>query len=144
MNNTNNTNNINYNKKFICTYKSFEEDYYSNLCYQIQLLQAFNMMYYDEYILTKNIEKIFSYLRDYREIIEILQLLLEKYKYTNFYILFKDEPIALFQLVFSHNYFDVFHKCFINYINAESNLSTETKNIQFFKDLRLFINNEKL
>lgn len=140
----NNTKNINYNKEFICTYKSFEENYYSNLCYQIQLLQAFNMMHYDEYMLTKNIEQIFIYLRDHREIVVILELLLEKYKNTNFYILFKDEPIALFQLVFSHNYFDIFHKCFINYLNDESNLSDKTKNIEFFQDLRLFINNEKL
>ena len=45
----NSNKNINYNLDFLCTYKSFNENYDSNLCYQIQLLQAFNMNKYDEY-----------------------------------------------------------------------------------------------
>ena len=36
-------NNINYNNELILTYKMFKEEEDCNLCYQIQLLQAFNM-----------------------------------------------------------------------------------------------------
>ena len=46
---------INYNNNFITTYKSFEEPYYSDLCYKIQLLQAFNMIKYDEFIFTLDV-----------------------------------------------------------------------------------------
>ena len=56
-------NNINYNSQFICIYRHYDEFEYQNLCYQIQLLQAFNMMKYDEYILQKNVERIYQSLR---------------------------------------------------------------------------------
>ena len=69
---------INYNYSFICTYKELNQDYYSNLCYQIQLLQVFNMDKYDEYILQKNIESVYIFLRDNNYIKEIFKLLQEK------------------------------------------------------------------
>ena len=50
---------ISYNSDFLTTYKSFTEEYYSDLCYKIQLLQAFNMEKYDEFILQQNIKKTY-------------------------------------------------------------------------------------
>ena len=49
--NMNDLKNMNYNTRLICTYKKFDTDYYCNLCYQIQLLQVFDMLKYDEFIL---------------------------------------------------------------------------------------------
>ena len=57
-------NNINYNYELILTYKMFNKEEDSNLCYQIQLLQAFNMLKYDDFILQKNIESIYELLKN--------------------------------------------------------------------------------
>ena len=46
---------VNYNTQFLCTYKSFSDNYYSNLCYQIQLLQAFNISLCKLWYLLKNL-----------------------------------------------------------------------------------------
>lgn len=107
----------NYNKSFICTYKKFHDEYNSNLCYQIQLLQAFNMNKYDEYILQKNIENLYIFLRDDVNIIKICELL--KKKYTNLSFLNTQshdlENLIFFQILFSYDYFDLFHKQLIDY-----------------------------
>tara|TARA_Y100000992_G_scaffold302285_1_gene275881 strand:- start:37548 stop:37934 length:387 start_codon:yes stop_codon:yes gene_type:complete len=114
---------INYNKSFSCTYKKFNDDYDSNLCYQIQLLQAFNMNKYDEYILQKNIENLFIFLRDNTDIINICNLL--KNKYTNLSFLNNKshdlENLIYFQILFSYDYFDFFHKELINYFKETHN-----------------------
>ena len=52
---------INYNTNFLCTYKSFSDSYYSNLCYQIQLLQAFNMKLYNATQLSNNINSCYKH-----------------------------------------------------------------------------------
>lgn len=107
----------NYNKSFICTYKNFDDEYNSNLCYQIQLLQVFNMNKYDEYILQTNIENLYIFLRDNINIIKICELF--KKKYTNLSFLNTQsndlENLIFFQILFSYDYFDLFHKQLIDY-----------------------------
>ena len=63
---------INYNNGFITTYKSFNEPYYNDLCYKIQLLQAFNMNKYDEFMLQQNIQKTYYSLREEEKIQKII------------------------------------------------------------------------
>ena len=66
---------INYNKSFITTYKSFDQPYYSDLCYKIQLLQAFDMIKYDEFMLQQNIQKTYYVLREEEKIQKIMNVL---------------------------------------------------------------------
>ena len=139
MNNYNNIHNICYNYDFICTYKSFDEDYYKKLCYQIQMLQALNINKYDEFVVTKNTENIYYFLKDYYEIDIIILVLKEKYKNSNL-AFFINNNIALFQLLFSYNYFDVFHKCLGVYIkDKKTDLIIGKK---YFEELRLVIRND--
>ena len=123
---------INYNYSFICTYKELNQDYYSNLCYQIQLLQVFNMDKYDEYILQKNIESVYIFLRDNNYIKEIFKLLQEKLPNLSIlnYVSNNLENLLYLQILFSYDYFDIFHKEFIEY-NKNKNYN--------FEELKSFI-----
>ena len=134
--------NISYNTNFLCTYRNFQEDYYSNLCYQIQMLQALNMDKYDSFILSVNIQKVYYFLQNNNEIIYILNLLKEKYSTTNMAFFIQDNDDALFQIIFSHDYFDIFHKCLINYIKDKLNSNfNETK--KYFDELKDIVTTEQ-
>lgn len=111
-----------YNNEFICTYKSLEDEYSSNLCYQIQLLQAFNMTKYDDYILQINMEKIYNLLKENIYIKKIYSLIEKKYPEINFINSFNDNLDNLFflQILFSYDYFDLFHKELIHFFNNKN------------------------
>ena len=144
--NHNTLENINYNCDFLCTYKSLDEDYYRNLCYQIQLLQAFNMNKYEDFILSKYIEKLYYYLKDYYEIDIILLALKENYKNTNMAFFIENNMLALFQLLLSYEYFDIFHKCLINYIKdkkQKTDVSIKNINKKYFDELKESIISEQ-
>jgi len=134
-------NNINYNSSFLTTYKLHSDDDDRNLCYQLQLLQALNIASYDTTILTTHIEKIGYFLQNNMELVDILILLQEKYKDTNIaFIIDKYNSNALFQLLFSYEYFDIFHKCLCKYISFRKNdrkneVETETS-INYFDELK--------
>ena len=134
-------NNINYNSSFLTTYKLHSDDDDRNLCYQLQLLQALNIASYDSTILTTHIEKIGYFLQNNMELVDILILLQEKYKDTNIaFIIDKYNSNALFQLLFSYEYFDIFHKCLCKYISFRKNdrkneVETETS-INYFDELK--------
>ena len=117
---------VNYNTEFLCTYKSFPDNYYSNLCYQIQLLQAFNMKIYDATQLSNNINDCYKYYSNNKTINEILDLVTIKYSkdYLFNQLLEKQNDKAIqFQLLFSFTHFDDFHKCLIELNKIEKNPS---------------------
>ena len=127
-----NINNINYDCEFLCTYKLHSDDDDRNLCYQLQLLQALKITNYDSKILATHIDKIGFFLQNNTELEAVLILLKEKYKDTN--IAFMIDANALFQLLFSYDYFDVFHKCLCKYISEKkqkNEVKTETSKIYF-------------
>ena len=124
----NNIININYDSGFLCTYKLHTDDDDRNLCYQLQLLQALNIDSYDSIILTSNIDKIGLFLQNNTELEAILLLLKEKYKDTNIaYMIDEHNSNALFQLLFSYDYFDIFHKCLCKYINDKKDDKKDDK-----------------
>ena len=137
-----NLKNMNYNSDFICTYKLLEdeEDDCANLCYQTQLLQALNMKNYDNFIITKNIEALYFFLKTNSEIVGLLILLKEKYKNSTMAFFIENE-MALFQLLFSYDYFDIFHKCLSKYIINKTQTVDLCINKQYFDELYKVINN---
>ena len=144
MNNINKVSNFNYNSELVLTYKMFKDDNDSNLCYQIQLLQVFNMLKYDDFILQKNIESIYELLKNIEIINTILLIISEKMKIYELFDIENDNKIVIFQLLFSYNYFETFHKCFINYINDFKKNNTLNKNNDYFEELKTFVNNNDL
>ncbi len=132
-------NDICYNSLFLCTYKSLEDEQDSNICYQIQLLQAFDLLKYDDLIISNKIELCYNLLRENEEIKKILSIILNKQSNLEFLNLFHNfDNILVFQLLFSYNYFDIFHKSFSKYLN---NIKKEP-NSQYdfiFKELEEYI-----
>ena len=133
---------INYNLDFLCTYKGFDDNYYANLCYQIQLLQSFNMSKYDEFIINNNIEKTYLYLRDNEEIKKIINIL--STKHGEILLMCGNnkelENIVLFQLLFSFDYFEIFHKCLVNFLKCE--IESREKSNNLFFELINYINSQ--
>jgi len=143
--------NFNYNFNFLCTYKNLEndDDLDSTLCYQIQLLQAFNMDTYNENILNSNIKKVYDLLHKNEEIKQIIYFLSNKYNKIIFIktSIYDLEEIVIFNFLFSYDYFDLFHKCFSNYLNYinHNNLILDNHNNHdnnFFKDIITILKNE--
>ena len=133
-----NINNINYDYDFLCTYKLHSDDDDKNLCYQLQLLQALKITNYDSMILATHIDKIGLFLQYNTELASILLLMKDKYKDTN--IAFMIDGNALFQLLFSYEYFDIFHKCLCKYIHTlkhelKHELETDTSK-NYFDELK--------
>lgn len=143
---------ISYNSEFLTTYRSFKEEYYSDLCYKIQLLQAFNMEQYDEFILQQNIKKTFYFMGENEELKVIYEILSKKnsqFKFMKELILNdktnKESPeeilnMFFFQLLFSYDYFDIMHKCLSKYLN---DLLKNQNNIDslYFEELKQYILN---
>lgn len=140
-----NLKNMNYSSDFICTYKLLEDEDAdcANLCYQTQLLQALNMTNFDDFIIQKNIEALYFFLKDYSEIIGILMLLKEKYINSTM-AFFIENNITLFQLLFSYNYFDIFHKCLSQYVREKTQTVDLVINKKYFDELYLLINNDTI
>ena len=147
-----NINNINYDCDFLCTYKLHSDDDDRNLCYQLQLLQALKITNYDPTLLITYIDKISFFLQNNTELDAILILLKEKYKTTNLaFIIDECNNCVLFQMLFSYDYFDIFHKCLCKYIHDKKDDKKDDKKhdkkqpgehgltISYFDDLKCAI-----
>jgi len=76
-----------------------------------------------------NIDKIGLFLQNNSELDDILKLLQTKYKDTNIaFMLDGRNSNALFQLLFSYEYFDVFHKCLCKYLSEKKQNNEVVKN----------------
>ena len=139
-----NINNINYDYDFLCTYKLHSDDDDRNLCYQLQLLQALKITNYDPTLLITYIDKISFFLQNNTELDAILILLKEKYKTTNLaFIIDECNNCVLFQMLFSYDYFDIFHKCLCKYIHDKKHDKKQPGEhgltISYFDDLKCAI-----
>ena len=136
-----NLKNMNYNSDFICTYKLLEnqETDCANLCYQTQLLQALNMKNYDDFIITKNIEALYFFLKHNNEVVSLLLALKEKYKNSSMAFFIENEQ-ALFQLLFSYDYFDIFHNCLSKYIITKTQTTDLIIDKKYFEEVYKVIN----
>lgn len=128
---------LNYDNTFLCTYNYLEDDYSSLSCYQIQLLQALKMKVYDDTILQNKLKIIYEILKNNREIENILDILSKKIYNSNILQLFSDnnnntDKYFIFQLLFSQDYFYIFHNNFSKYI---SNIQNYKNNNLFFQEL---------
>tara|TARA_Y100000389_G_C17445300_1_gene511201 strand:+ start:1410 stop:1841 length:432 start_codon:yes stop_codon:yes gene_type:complete len=111
---------LDYNYDILCTYKYFEkeDEDLALICYQHQLMQILNIQCFDESIINKKISVIYENLKDLSSIEKIINILTNKTigndllnKFEN--ITSYEKKIIIFQLLFSYDYFNLFH----NYIS---------------------------
>ena len=103
-----------YHADFICTYKLMDDDDDRNFMYQIQLLQAFGMQNFDENEMSERTLQLYGKLKNCNEIEEILEEGVKanpQMKMTN---------VIMFMCLFSYQFFDLFHKCLIEYFTTGS------------------------
>lgn len=110
-----------YQTDFICTYKLMDEEFTDDL-YKIQLLQAFNLEKWDDTIITNRSFELYALLMKsdtlFRDIIEKAK---KNSDITNIYDSVidkdgKDDDKIIFALLFTYDYFDLFHKCICDYM----------------------------
>ena len=127
---------LNYDYQFLCTYHLIENnDNLSSLCYQNQILQAFKLNNFDSQNINHNIQKLYYILRDNEEILEILDILSNKLQIIQF-LKQNNEDIdksLIFQMLFSYDYFYLFHNSLIHYKTNKS------LNKSCFSELKQFI-----
>jgi len=127
---------LNYDYDFLCTYHLIEnDDNISSLCYQNQILQAFKLNYFDSQNINYNIQKLYNVLRDNEEILEILDILSNKLQIFQFLKQNnqKLDNSLIFQMLFSYDYFYLFHNSLIHYKTNKS------LNKSCFSELKQFI-----
>ena len=108
---------------FICTYKMMDDDDDRNDLYRIQILQAFGLHCYDDAALNKKIEELYYHMKE-KECAQLKEIIEESYK-VNQHICVCD--MLVFTFLFSYDYFDLFHKCLIDFF-THGRISEETKN----------------
>jgi hypothetical protein len=94
-----------------------------NYLYQIQLLQAFNMHTFDEDDMSEKILQLYNHLKDCSQVIEIIE---EGIKANS---KVKLCSVIMFMTLFSYHFFDLFHKCLIDYFTIGSILEQSKHNI---------------
>ena len=121
---------------FLCTYHLIEnDDNLSSICYQTQLLQSLKLKNFDSQKIDDNILKVFNIMRDDEEIIEILDILSTRVPLL-LYLKQNDQKLDnsfIFQMLFSYDYFYLFHNSLIHYKTNKS------LNKSSFSELKQFI-----
>ena len=112
-----------YHADFICTYKLMDNDDDRNFMYQIQLLQAFGMHKFDEDEMSERTLQLYHQLKNCNQLKEILE---EGVK-TNSQM--KMTNVIMFICLFSYQFFDLFHKCLIDYFTTGSILEKSKRDI---------------
>lgn len=103
-----------YHADFICTYKLMDNDDDRNFMYQIQLLQAFGMHNFDEDVISEKSLQLYHKLKKCNDVKEILEEGIKVNKQV------KLCNILMFICLFSYQFFDLFHKCLIDYFTTGS------------------------
>lgn len=89
---------------FICTYKLINDNIEeSNMLYQIQLLQSFNLSQFDEKQINQKIQIIYNQIKNHPQIIKLINLVKEKNNKLSL-----DNNNIFFKILFCYDYFDLF------------------------------------
>ena len=112
-----------YHADFICTYKLMDNDDDRNDLYQIQFLQAFGLRHFNEGEMSENVLQLYHQLKDCNEIQEILEEGVKANPQMNM------THAIMFMCLFSYDFFDLFHKCLIDYFTTGSILEESKRDM---------------
>jgi len=112
-----------YQADFVCTYKWMDNDEDQEQMYRIQMLQAFDLNEWKDDVIHKTIEELYATLgklsefniifakaRENKNIQEMLALLSLSGEENS------DTDDIIFNLLFKFEYFDLLHRCIVDYI----------------------------
>jgi len=112
-----------YHADFICTYKLMENDDDRSIMYQIQILQAFGMQKFDQDEINKKVLQLYKKLIDCNKVKEIIEEGIKvnsEMQLTN---------VIMFMCLFSYQFFELFHKCLIDYFTTGSILEESKRDM---------------
>jgi hypothetical protein len=104
-----------YQADFICTYKFMDTTEEQDQLYKLQLLQAFGTDEWDDDVIATTLEELYAELN---EDIQLQAILLQLSNVGALQMLIENESdsqFVLFKLLFQYEYFDLFHKCVIEF-----------------------------
>jgi hypothetical protein len=112
-----------YQADFICTYKRMDNEHDQEQLYRIQLLQAFNLNEWDDEKINATIDDLYMVLARMNEFNAIFLKARQNEQMIEMMDLFKlsgeerlDENDILFKLLFKFEYFDLLHRCIVDYL----------------------------
>ena len=111
---------VTYSTDFICTYKLMDNDDERNDLYQVQMLQAFGLRQFNENEMSESIFQLYSQLKDCNQVKEIIEEGIKANPQMNL------SHEIMFMCLFSYHFFDLFHRCLIDYFTTGS-ISDESK-----------------
>ena len=98
---------INYKTDFICTYQDIDDFYETTILYQIQLLQAFDLLEFNDNIINKMTESLYERYKENKYILKIIK------SYTNY----QNDYLSIFRLSFRYDTFYLMHSILCSLIN---------------------------
>ena len=99
-----------YITDFVCTYNKMGDSDDSLIMYQIQLLQAFDLLEYNDDIINKTTHELYEKFKDNSYIINIIKSNRE----------YLDDELLLFRLCFRYDTFYLFHSIISSLINNKT------------------------
>jgi len=125
-----------YQPDFICTYKFMDNEYDQEQLYRIQLLQAFDLNEWDDEKINMTIEKLYAQLFNQIEFKEIFVKARQNPSIIEMLDLFMlsgeerlDENDIIFKLLFKFEYFDLLHRCIVDYLLTNTISSVYLNNL---------------
>ncbi len=130
---------ITYQHDFICTYKLMDNDNDQEQMYRIQLLQAFDLNHLDDDKMNQTIMELYTIISDSLEFKQIFRKARENNSIKEIINLIdntEDEDDIgdigddlIFKILFKFEYFDLLHRCIVDYLITNTIYSTYMNNL---------------
>jgi len=110
-----------YQHDFICTYKMVDDENDQEQLYRIQILQAFNLNYWDDDIINKIISEVYHIICVSQEFKQVFIKARQNKKINELLTMLNDvnsdkDDELIFKLLFKYEYFDLLHRCIVDYL----------------------------
>lgn len=106
-----------YCTDFICTYQHSKNEDEQDYIYRSQFLQAFNLEYWDNDVINKEILELFNKIKDIDGFKNIFNKLKKSKKNGYYLLIIGHDDLTLFKLLFNYEYFYITHKVLCSYLN---------------------------
>jgi len=121
-----------YDTEMLCTYEALcPDDEMNDELYRSQFLQVFKLEKWDDELIERKIERLYNTLSEDKntniDLSKILESILENDNYKSLVMLFGDDDLCKFKILFGFDLFSKFHRCLCLY-DREGRLGNELVN----------------